>query len=192
VTRSGDPTSAAYFYGYIYTISFTGTYNEQVGLPAVTASTVATVTAYYNTPQHGSARGGATGYTALAPATAYTVRASARNAHGYGPASTGTAAVTEAVGVLPWTPTAVTLGDCAYTRDSLGVEWQPPSRGGGQRVDGYTVQWDKTLQFSNANSAFGTDYIGIVHEVQDVSLQCTLPLLLLLCASLAVHWYYCE
>lgn len=169
VDRLGDGESAEWFYGYIYTLSFWGVHASS-GLPQVTVdSSLAGVTAYVDTVRQGVAVASQTPtLVALKEGVPYSIRASAFGAEGYGPASDIAVAETPSVGMLPGPPTAVTLGSCKYSSTSLGVKWRPPLKDGGQSVDAYRIEWDRSQPISESSAAYGTDYLQVTHEVQEI------------------------
>ncbi|CAM9165015.1 unnamed protein product, partial [Choristocarpus tenellus] len=172
VERSGDGVSAEWFYGYVYTITFWGVHKSS-RLPQVTVEdSLLGVTAYINTVRQGAAVGSQSSiFVSLKEGTTYSLRARAFGPEGYGSSSPLTIAETPMIGVLPGPPTAVTVGACRYTSTSLGVEWRPPLREGGQKVDGYRIEWDRTSAFSETSVAYGTDYIQVALEVQEILLN---------------------
>lgn len=172
VQRLGDGESAEWFYGYIYTLTFWGVH-PSAGLPQLTLeSSLSGVTAYVDTVRQGAAVAAQSPtLVSLKEGAAYSIRASAWSAAGYGPSSGITAAETPSLGVVPSHPTAVTLGACRYSSTSLGVQWQPPKRDGGQAVDGYRLEWDRSPSISESSAAYGTDYLAVTHEVQEVLLN---------------------
>lgn len=170
VERLGDGTSAEWFYGYVYTISFWGVHSSS-GLPQLTAdvSSLPDVTAFVDTVRQGAAVASQTPtLVALKEGTQYSIRARAFGPGGYGPASEIAVAETPLVGVLPGPPTAVTLGSCRYSSTSLGVKWRPPLNDGGQSVDAYRIEWDRSQPISESSAAYGTDYLELTHEVQEI------------------------
>lgn len=169
VERLGDGKSPEWFYGYTYTFSFWGVH-ASAGLPQLSVqSSLAGVSAHVRTVRQGAAVASQSPtLIALKERTKYSVRASAFGAAGYGPASAIIVAETPSVGVVPSSPSAVTLGACRYSSTSLGVEWRPPLREGGQRVDAYRIEWDRSSPISEASAAYGTDYLQVVHEVQEI------------------------
>ncbi|CAM9134269.1 unnamed protein product [Discosporangium mesarthrocarpum] len=169
VERSGDGSSAEWFYGYVYTLSFWGVHKSS-GLPQVTVEdSLQGVTPYTSTVRQGAAVASQTPtFVALKEGTTYSLRARALGLRGYGPASPVFVAETPLIGEIPSAPTAVTLGACRYTATSLGLEWKPPTNDGGQSVDGYRIEWDRSASFSEASAAYGTGYLQVKHEVQEV------------------------
>lgn len=169
VERLGDGISAEWFYGYVYTISFWGVHSSS-GLPQLTVeSYLGGVTAYVNTVRQGAAVASQTPtLVALKENTTYSIRASAFGKEGYGAASDITVAETPSIGMLPGPPTMVSLGSCKYSSTSLGVKWRPPLRDGGQRVDAYRIEWDRSPSISETSAGYGTDYLQVSHEVQQI------------------------
>lgn len=169
VERLGDGESAEWFYGYIYTVSFWGVHPSS-GLPQLTVeSSLGGVTAYVDTVRQGAALASQTPtLVALKEGVQYSIRARAFGAEGYGPASDITVAETPSIGMLPGSPTAVSLGSCQYSSTSLGVKWRPPLKDGGQSVDAYRIEWDRSQPISESSAAYGTDYLQITHEVQEI------------------------
>lgn len=170
VERLGDGASAEWFYGYVYTISFWGVHSSS-GLPQMTVDTSLStdVTAYVDTVRQGAAVASQTPtLVALKEGMEYSIRARAFGPEGFGPASDTVLAETPEVGVLPGPPTAVTLGSCRYSSTSLGVKWRPPLKDGGQSVDAYRIEWDRSQPISESSAAYGTDYLQVTHEVQEI------------------------
>lgn len=170
VERLGDGESAEWFYGYIYTVSFWGVHSSS-SLPQMTVDTalLVGVTAYMDTVREAAAVASQTPtLVALKEGVEYSVRARAFGAEGFGPASDVVVAETPSVGVLPGPPTAVTLGSCQYSSTSLGVKWRPPLKDGGQSVDAYRIEWDRSQPISESSAAYGTDYLQVTHEVQEI------------------------
>ena len=169
VERLGDGESPEWFYGYIYTISFWGVHSSS-GLPQLTVhSALAGVTAYVNTVRQGAAVASQTpNLVALKEGTQYSIRARAFGTEGYGPSSAITVASTPSTGMLPGPPTSVTLGSCRYSPTSLGVKWRPPSKDGGQNIDAYRIEWDRSQPISESSAAYGTEYLQVTHEVQEI------------------------
>lgn len=169
VERMGDGESPEWFYGYVYYFHFWGVH-ASAGLPQLTVqSSLAGVTTYVNTIRQGAAVASQSPtLVALKEGTKYSIRASAWGAAGYGPSSAITVAETPSIGVIPGPPTALTLGACRYSSTSLGVQWRPPLREGGQRVDAYRIEWDRSPSISESSAAYGTDYLQVVHEVQEM------------------------
>lgn len=169
VERLGDGESAEWFYGFVYSISFWGVHPSS-HLPQLTViSSLSGVTAYVNTVRQGVAFSAhSQTFTALKEDTEYSIRARAFGTQGYGPASSIVMTKTPSIGVVPGKPTAVLLGTCQHDSTSLGVIWQPPLENGGQSVDAYRVEWDRWQSFSESSAAYGTHYLGITHEVQEI------------------------
>lgn len=169
VQRMGDGESPEWFYGYVYSFRFWGVY-ASAGLPQLTVqSSLTGITAYVDTIRQGAALASQSStLVALKEGTTYSVRASAWGAAGYGPSSAIVVAETPSIGVVPGPPTAVTLGACWYSSTSLGVQWRPPLREGGQTVDAYRIEWDRSTPIVESSAAYGTDYIQVVHEVQEI------------------------
>lgn len=169
VERMGDGESPEWFYGYVYSFHFWGVH-ASAGLPQLTVqSSLAGVTAYVNTVRQGAAVASQSPtLVALKEGTRYSIRASAWGTAGYGPSSSIAVAETPSIGVIPGPPTAVTLGTCRYSSTSLGVQWRPPLREGGQRVDAYRIEWDRSPSITESSVAYGTDYLQVVHEVQEI------------------------
>lgn len=169
VERLGDGESAEWFYGFVYTVSFWGVHSSS-GLPQMTVdSALQGVTAYVDTVRQGAAVASQTPtLVALKEGAEYSVRARAFGAEGFGPASDIVVAETPSVGMLPGPPTAVTLGSCQYSSTSLGVKWRPPLKDGGQSVDAYRIEWDRSQPISEGSAAYGTDYLQVTHEVQEI------------------------
>lgn len=173
VERLGDGASAEWFYGYVYTISFWGVHSSS-GLPQMTVvtSSLSDVTAYVDTVRRGAAVASQTPtLVALKEGVEYSIRARAFGAGGFGPASDVVVAETPDVGMLPGPPTSVTLGSCRYSSTSLGVKWRPPLKNGGQSVDAYRIEWDRSQPISESSAAYGTDYLQVTHEVQEISVN---------------------
>lgn len=169
VERLGDGESAEWFYGYVYTVSFWGVHSSS-RLPQLSVeSSFGGVTAYVDTVRQGAAVASQTPtLVALKEGVQYSIRARAFGAEGYGPASDITVAETPSVGMLPGPPTAVSLGSCQYSSTSLGVKWRPPLKDGGQSVDAYRIEWDRSQPISESSAAYGTDYLQVTHEVQEI------------------------
>lgn len=169
VERLGDGESAEWFYGYVYTISFWGVHSSS-GFPQMTVvSTLDGVTAYVDTARQGAAVASQTPtLVALKEGVEYSVRARAFGAEGFGPTSDIVVAEIPSVGILPGSPTAVTLGSCQYSSTSLGVKWRPPLKDGGQSVDAYRIEWDRSQPISEGSAAYGTHYLQVTHEVQEI------------------------
>ncbi|CAM9326506.1 unnamed protein product, partial [Hapterophycus canaliculatus] len=169
VERLGDGESAEWFFGYIYTFSFWGVHASS-GLPQLTVkSSLGGVTAYVHTVRQGAAVAAQTPtLVALKEGVQYSIRARAFGPEGYGPTSDILVAETPLVGMLPGPPTAVTLGTCRYSSASLGVKWRPPMKDGGQSVDAYRIEWDRSQPISESSAAYGTDYLQVTHEVQEI------------------------
>lgn len=169
VERMGDGESPEWFYGYIYTISFWGVHSSP-GLPQLSVdSSLAGVTAHVNTVRQGAAVASQSpNLVSLKEGTQYSIRARAFGSKGYGPPSPITVAETPSAGMLPGPPTSVTFGWCRYSSTSLGVKWRPPAKDGGQRVDGYRIEWDRSQPISESSAAYGTEYLQVVHEVQEI------------------------
>lgn len=169
VERLGDGTSAEWFYGYVYTISFWGVHSS-AGLPQLTVeSSLGGVTAYIDTVRQGAAVASQSPtLVALKENTKYSIRARTLGKEGYGASSLITVAETPSIGMLPGPPTTVSLGSCKYSSTSLGVKWRPPLREGGQRVDAYRIEWDRSPSISETSAGYGTDYLQVVHEIQEI------------------------
>lgn len=169
VERSGDGESAEWFYGYVYTVSFWGVHSSS-SLPQLTVElSLGGVTAYINTVRQAAAIASQfSTLVALKEGKTYSVRASALGVEGYSPASAIAVAETPSIGMIPGHPTAVMLGSCRYSSTSLGVKWQPPLRDGGQPVDAYRIEWDRSQPISETSAAYGTEYLQVTHEVQEI------------------------
>lgn len=169
VERLGNGESAEWFYGFVYTVSFWGVHPSS-RLPQLTVeSSLSGVTAYIDTVRRGvTIAAHSQTLTALKEGTQYSIRARAFGKEGYGPASSIAMMKTPSIGVVPGKPTAVSLGTCQYNSTSLGVRWRPPSENGGQSVDAYRIEWDRSKSFSENSAAYGTDYLRITHEVQEI------------------------
>lgn len=169
VDRQGDGQSAEWFYGYAYSFTFWGVHNT-ARLPQLTVkSSLRGITVHVDTVRQGAALAShSPTLVALKEGTTYSIRASSWTAGGYGPASPVHLAETPLIGVIPGPPTGTTLGACQYSSTSLGMQWKPPLREGGQRVDGYRVEWDRLASILETNAAYGTDYLQVIHEVQEI------------------------
>lgn len=169
VERLGDGESAEWFYGFVYSVSFWGVHLS-LRLPQLTVkSSLSGVMAYINTVRRGIASAAhSQTFTALKEDTEYSIRARAFGKQGYSPASSIVKAKTPSIGVVPGKPRAVSLGACQHNSTSLGVKWQPPLKNGGQTVDAYRIEWDRWQSFSESSAAYGTDFLSITHEVQEI------------------------
>lgn len=172
VERLGDGDSAEWFYGYVYTISFWGVHASS-GLPQLTVkSSLGGMTAYVDTVRQGAAVAAQSPtFVALKEGIKYSIRVRAGGSAGYGPSSAIAIAETPPIGTLPGAPTATSLGSCRYSSTSLGVKWRPPVRDGGQTIDAYRIEWDRSQPISESSAAYGTDYLQVTHEVQEIAVN---------------------
>ena len=172
VERAGDGKSPEWFYGYVYTITFWGVHSSS-RLPQLTVRTsLIGVTPYVNTIRQGvPVAAYSQNFVALKEGTQYSIRARAFGTEGQGPTSAVVVAETPSIGMLPSKPTAVALGSCRYSSTSLGVRWRPPFENGGQSVDAYRMEWDRSPFISEGSAAYGTEYLQITHEIQEIVLN---------------------
>ena len=182
VMRSGDETSAAFHFGYVYTIRFWGTYLGASSLPLVEFLFAAQVEA--DKSDFFAASGGAWGvggdvsahihavaqgaaeasgsssftYTALQRGATYFVRSKAVNREGASAYSEALAVTTAAEPVVPSAPTAVSLAACGYSPTSLVLTFAPPLQTGGARISHYKVEWSTDAVFKPSGTFdFGGD-----------------------------------
>ena len=171
VSRSGDETSPAFRWGYVYTVSFVGSV-DALHIPplAVDTSALGAAThAHVHTVQEGAGLGSMAGsYVALRPGTAYAVRVKARNAEGWGAYSTTATASTAAVALVPGPPTAVLAGGCGVSATTLSLDFAPPVSDGGSKISHYRIEWDTDAGFTQSSGRYGTAALAVVHEVQTV------------------------
>ena len=192
VERSGGTGKASYYFGYVYTVTFWGTYQER-GVPQIEATSFDNLNGFlpagsttvvdsagtktevlnqtFSTHVHTVHSGVALGdhsqqYVALKEGTDYLVRLSAINGRGFGDVSTFSAS-TPTTGVVPDAPRALTLGGY-YSSDSLYVDWKPPHCDGGATITMYKVEWDSSSSFNGASGDYGSDELAVVPEVQDL------------------------
>ncbi len=111
------------------------------------------------------------GYVSLRENSSYAVRVRAGSElEGWGPMSDTVTVTTPSSGVIPSAPTAVALGSTRdLTESSFSLVWQPSLETGGRLIDGYMVEWGTSADFT-AGARF-SDYIGIVHEVQIITVN---------------------
>ena len=172
VERSGNGLTAAWNYGYIYTIAFWGVYPQ--GDIAALSSSIPNSDAGFSI-HHDSIRSGIANaaytsqYVALEEQGTYAVRVTAKNAEGFGFPSEVRTTSTANYGSLPSKPTSVVLGKY-YTENSLSLSYLPPINDGGAEVTKYKVEWDTSSSFDPSSAYYGSDEVAIVQEVQEVSL----------------------
>ena len=171
VTRSGDGTSASQF-GYTYTIAFWGTLTTNNVATMSTNGVCATFTGgddkeiLFDTVLEGTANAAFNqNYVALAENQQYFVRVSARNAMGYGPASTLVSATTSYIANVPGQPTSVTIGE-RYSGSSMSMFYNAPHSDGGAPISKYKLEWDSQTSFDSGNYRFSD--IEVRSEVQKV------------------------
>ncbi|GMH48103.1 hypothetical protein TL16_g00217 [Triparma laevis f. inornata] len=176
VERTGNGATAGWNYGYIYTIAFWGARPEGVVKTLTSDDSPAGSTAtggysiHHNTVRQGVANAAySSQYIALNENDAYAIRVTAKNAQGFGAASSVTTASTSDYGSLPTKPRSVVLGKY-YTSDSLSLNYQPPLNDGGDSITKYKVEWDTSSGFDTSSIYYGSDEVAIVQEVQELSL----------------------
>jgi hypothetical protein len=177
VERNGD-ASAAYNYGYTYTISFWGEHSEaalnsrvpglDIDLSGCDAFAPGAAEAVIRSDTLVNSAAWAAyedRYVSLEPGATYTVRVTAKNAAGFGEGSTYVQVVVPSVGVVPSAPTSLILGE-RYTATSQSLSFDPPVFNGGQDITKYKIEWDSSPTFSSSN--YKSDSIRLRDEVQHV------------------------
>ncbi len=176
VERVGDGSSPEHFYGYVHTITFTGTNVLQIpSLVVDTSGLPSGATVWVNVLQSGADIQQASvygeGYLSLRENTSYALRARAGSeSKGWGPLSDALMITTPVSGVIPYAPTAVAVGSTpSLTEGSLSLVWQPSLETGGKVIDGYVVEWGTGINLT-AGASF-SDYVDIVHEIQIITVN---------------------
>ena len=154
VTRTGDGVSPFWSYGYVYTVTFWGSFGtEALGQLVPMVGNLTLVDVFVNTVRKGEhASDFSARYVALKENQAYSLRVRAINDKGLSTPSTAVSVTTDLYGEVPGSPQSLVLG--RYGNDSsLSVDFRPPQRDGGLAVTSYAVSADGCTYFCSYSVA---------------------------------------
>jgi len=180
VTRNGDGTSPFWSYGYVYTITFWGSYGLQ-GVPQLTSNMINVtdncvgVEVYHDTIRNAEYLGGSSSrHIALKEGQDYSIRVRSVNSQGISESSNIVEAWTESVGGLPSRAQSFVLGNY-FTSSSLSVQYLPPQNDGGLPITGYLLEYEilpsnaSTGVFDPLSESYKKLNVEVVPEIQQLT-----------------------